>query len=302
MCPLCGSGESLDDAHPTLDRKSLVMSQPPIPLEEIRQSILTAIRDFNWEKARPILAELVGNTPSYMAEHWELEHTIPGASSVTKCRRAQWFPTHLPDDEGQPREEWIYAAAVGMLVEPWWAMMLTLADPRLVVTPTREPREIVPGVLGTPDGELKNIDALVEWKASGSWDYIYTREDGIRKNHMDHIAQANLNLDAVNKDWCLIVHNTVAPGLVRWLKAPLISVPGQKRKKKDPNFRYPFFDLNWIERDPHYVAYLKERLVILQEDQASEEIAPREHNPWDDEHPHPCQTLCRWRDSCMEAG
>ena len=72
------------------------MSNPPIPLDEIRNSILTAIRDFDWEEGRPILAELVGNTPAYMAKHFALEHTIPGASSVTKCRRAQWFPTHSP--------------------------------------------------------------------------------------------------------------------------------------------------------------------------------------------------------------
>ena len=272
------------------------MSQPPIPLDEIRNSILTAIRDFDWEKARPILAELVGNTPAYMAQHFELEHTTPGASSVTKCRRAQWFPTHSPDDEDRPREEWVYAAAVGMLVEPWWAMILSLADERLVVTPCHEPREVAPGVLGTPDGDLNAIDALVEWKASGSWDYIYTKEDGIRKNHMDHIAQANLNLDAVDKDWCLIVHNTVAPGLVRWLKAPRV----KGGRGKDPNFRYPFFTLNWIERDLDYVSYLKERILVLQADQASDEVAPREYDPWTDR--HPCQTLCRWRAQCEAAG
>jgi len=272
------------------------VSKPPIPLDEIHESILTAIRDFDWQKARPMLAELVLDTPAHIAKHFELEHTIPGPSSVTKCRRAQWLPTHSPDDDTRPPEEWIYAAAVGMLVEPWWAMIVSLADERLVVSPVEEPLDIAPGVLGMPDGALKEIDALVEWKASGSWDYIYTREDGIEKNHKDHIAQANLYLEGDDKDWCLILHNTVAPALVRWLKAPRL--PGSR--SKDPNFRYPFFTLNWIHRDPEYVDELKERFVVLQADQASDEVAPREHDPWTDR--HPCQTMCRWREQCEEVG
>lgn len=274
------------------------MSRQPIPLDEIRVSLLASIRDFDLRKAKPILAEMISNTPEHIENAFELEHTIPGPSSVTKCRRAQWFPTHSPDDDNRPPEEWIYAAAVGMLVEPWWDMMLSLSDPRLLVTPFEEPLTIAPGVIGMPDGKLDEINALVEWKASGSWDYIYTKEDGLFKNHMDHVAQANLYLDAADRDWCLIIHNTVAPALVRWLKAPRV----KGGRGKDPSFKYPFFTLNWIERDPEYVATLKERLITLQEDQASDEPAPREYDPWDDENPHPCQTLCRWRSKCMEVG
>ena len=274
------------------------MPRTPIPLHEINDSILTAIREFDWEKARPILADLAVNTPAHMAKHYELEHTIPGPSSVTKCRRAQWFPTHMPTDEARPPEEWIYAAAVGMLVEPWWNMMLGLADPRLVVTAFEEPLDIAPGVLGMPDGALKAIGAHIEHKASGSWDYIYTREEGIVKNHKDHIAQVNLYLDGDDKNWTLIIHNTVAPALVRWLKAPWVGEKGSK--KRDPEFRYPFFTLNWIHRDPEYVELLKERFVTLQEDQASDEVAPREYDPWTDR--HPCQTMCRWREQCEAVG
>jgi hypothetical protein len=274
------------------------MNQPPIPLEEINESLLRAMREFDWEKAKPILADLIYNTPAHIERHFNLEHTIPGPSSVTKCRRAQWFPTHTPDDENRPPEEWIYAAAVGMLVEPWWCMMLGVADQRLSVTPFRNPLPIAPGVVGMPDGEFRGIDALVELKASGSWDYIYTREQGLQKNHVDHIAQANLYLDAINYDWCLTIHNTVAPALVRWLKAPWVGEKGNK--KRDPNFRYPFFTLNWVHRDPEYVVELKDRFVVLQGDQASDEPAPREFDPWTDR--HPCQTMCRWRGMCEAEG
>ena len=256
------------------------------------------MRQFDWETAKPKLAALVHDTPAHIQRHFELEHTTPGPSSVTKCRRAQWFPTHSPEDEVRPPEEWIYAAAVGMLVEPWWCMMLGIADERLTVADYMEPLNIIPGVLGMPDGWFPTINTQVEFKASGSWDYIYTREQGLQKNHKDHIAQANLYLDGDNKEWSLIIHNTVAPALVRWLKAPWIGEKGSK--KRDPDFRYPFFTLNWIERDLDYVAHLKERLVMLQEDQASDEVAPREYSPWTDR--HPCQTMCRWRGKCEEVG
>ncbi len=274
------------------------MSKPPIPLPEINEALLRAMRESSRGAWMASMAGLIHQTPAQIKQHMELEHTNPGPSSVTKCRRAQWFPTHMPEDANTPPEEWIYAAAVGMLVEPWWRMMLCRADPRLEVTDFEEPLNIAPGVLGMPDGALENISALVEYKASGSWDYIYTKEDGLQKNHKDHIAQANLYLEGADKDWCLIIHNTVAPALVRWLKAPWVGPKGQK--KRDPNFRYPFFTLNWIQRDPEYVAYLKERLVTLQEDQADEEIAPREYDPWTDR--HPCQTMCRWREQCEAAG
>ena len=46
------------------------MSQPPIPLPEINASILTAIREFDWETAKPILAELYANTPAHMEKHF----------------------------------------------------------------------------------------------------------------------------------------------------------------------------------------------------------------------------------------
>ena len=272
------------------------MSKPPIPLTEINDSLLRAMRESSRGDWMGAMADLIHQTPAQIKQHMELEHTIPGPSSVTKCRRAQWFPTHSPDDENTPPEEWTYAAAVGMLVEPWWTMMLGRADPRLEVTDFEAPLNIAPGVIGMPDGALEKISALVEYKASGSWDYIYTREDGLTKNHQDHIAQANLYLEGANKDWCLIIHNTVAPALVRWLKAPRV----KGGRGKDPNFRYPFFTLNWIHRDPEYVSYLKERFILLQEDQASDEIAPREHDPWTDR--HPCQTMCRWREQCEEAG
>ncbi|KKL55771.1 hypothetical protein LCGC14_2252060, partial [marine sediment metagenome] len=42
------------------------------------------------------IADLIHQTPAQIKQHMELEHTNPGPSSVTKCRRAQWFPTHMP--------------------------------------------------------------------------------------------------------------------------------------------------------------------------------------------------------------
>jgi hypothetical protein len=275
------------------------MNQPPIPLEEIKESILRAFRELNEPTARPELAFVAATTPSHLEQHLTLEHTIPGPSSVTKCRRAQWFPTHTDDDGKDTPEEWAYAAMVGVVVEPLWHMILNQADECLKVATFLEPLDIAPGVLGMPDGQFKRLDgALLELKASGSWDYIYTNEQGLYKNHMDHVAQTNLYMDGAGVDWTLIIHNTVAPALVRWLKAPWIGEKGSK--KRDPDFRYPFFTLNWVHRNPEYVEELKERLVVLQGDQASDEPAPREHDPWTDQ--WPCQRMCRWREMCEGIG
>jgi len=274
------------------------MSRPPIPLPEIHESILAAFRDLNEPKARHPLAEVVSRSPDHITAHLTLEHTIPGPSSVTKCRRAQWLPTHT-DDDGEAREDWAYAAMIGVAVEPLWHLILGHADPRLVVSDFAEPLDIAPGVIGMPDGALEQIGSLLELKASGSWDFVYTNEDGLFKNHMDHVAQTNLYMDAADVDWCLIIHNTVAPSWVRWQKAKWIRPAGEK-PYKDPDFRYPFFTLNWVHRDPEYVAELKERLVVLQGDQANDEPAPREFNPWTTKFPG--QRMCRWREQCEAVG
>ena len=271
------------------------MPSPPIPTDEIRESILAAIREFDWQKARPVLAELVGNTPAYMERHFALEHTIPSPSSAVDCRRQLWFKTHTKTERTRP-EAWDYAAAVGMLVEPWWFMTLGMADERLEVDVFEEALDIIPGIQGMPDGDLKALEALFELKSSGSWDYIYVNEEGVYKQHADRVAQTNLYLDGADKEWCLILHNTVAPALVRWVKAPYLP----NRGGKDPDFTYPFFNVEWIQRDPELIVELKEGLQLRQEDQLSDEPAPRSFNPqttkW------PCLKGCSWRKQCVVAG
>ena len=265
-------------------------NKPPIPLDEIHESILKAIRDLDWKTARLNLAELVSRTPAHIEQALALEHTIPSPSGVTDCRRKLWFKSHSDGDGRALPEAWIYAAAVGTLVEPWWCKMLGLADPRLKVTNFTEPLDIAPGVRGMPDGNLEAIDSLFELKSSGGWDYIYTKEEGVYKQNPGHVAQTNLYMDAAGKDWCLILHNTVAPALVKWIK----------NRKRDPNFEYPFFSLTWIRRDPEYVAELKERLLLIQEDKLKDTPAPREHSPsttkW------PCQVGCPNLKRCLEIG
>ncbi len=271
-------------------------NKPPIPLPEIKESILTAIREFDWQKARPVLAELVGNTPAYMERHFALEHTTPSPSSAIDCRRQLWCKTHLAASGHTRPESWDYAAAIGMLVEPWWMMMLHLADERLKVDVFENPLDIIPGIQGMPDGDLKALGALFELKSSGGWDYIYVNEEGVYKQHADRVAQANLYLEGADKEWCLILHNTVAPALVRWIKAPYLP----NRGGKDPNSTYPFFNVEWIQRDPELIVELKEGLQLRQEDQLNDEPALRTYNPqttkW------PCQKGCSWRTQCEEIG
>jgi len=270
------------------------MSKPPIPLFEIHESILTAIREFDWERGRPILAELVGNTPAYMAKHFALEHTIPSPSSVTTCRRQLWYKVHDTEVDRTLPESWAMRAAAGMVMEPWWFMILALADPRLKVTTVEEPLEIAPGVIGSPDGYLTEIGALLELKSQTGWKFIYNNEKGITSESPEHVAQCQLYMHGAGVEWTLYLAAAADPQLVRWHKAPYVN------KKKDPEFEYPFFLLEWVKYDPKEATALLERMEVIRADKDEDEPVMREYNPqttrW------PCQQGCRWRGQCEEVG
>jgi hypothetical protein len=274
------------------------MSQPPIPLHEIEASILTAIREFDWERGRPILAELVGNTPAYMAKHFALEHTIPSPSSVTDCRRQLWFKTHDTEVDRTLPGSWAMRAATGMVLEPWWFMILGLSDPRLAVTTQEEPLDIAPGVIGSPDGYLNEIGALVELKSQTGWKFIFNNEKGIDGESPEHVAQAQLYMHGAGREWCLYLASAADPAFVEWYKRPYIGPKGAKYK--DPDFKYPFFLLHWIEYDPKEAKSLLTRMEQIRRDKRKDEPAPRDYNPettkW------PCQLGCRWRTQCEEIG
>ena len=274
------------------------MSKPPIPLPEIHDSILTAIREFDWERGRPILAELVGNTPAYMAKHFALEHTIPSPSSVTSCRRQLWYKDHDTGVDRTLPESWQMRAAMGMVMEPWWFMILGLSDPRLVVTTVEDPLDIAPGVIGSPDGYLKGIDSLLELKSQTGWKFIFNNEKGIESESPEHVAQCQLYMHGAGVEWTLFLAASADPSFLRWYKAPYIGPKGAKYK--DPEFNYPFFLLEWVRYDPKEATRLLERMDIIRADLKEDELAPREYDPattkW------PCQKGCRWREQCEAAG
>ena len=272
------------------------MSQPPIPLPEIHESILTAIREFNWEEGRPILAELVGNTPAYMAKHFALEHTIPSPSSVTTCRRQLWYKAHDTEVDRTLPESWQMRAAAGMVMEPWWFMILALADPRLVVTSLGDPLDIAPNVKGSPDGYLTEIDALLELKSQTGWKFIYNQEKGIESESPEHVAQCQLYMHGAGVEWTLYLAASADPQFIRWFKAP--QLPGSR--SKDPKFEYPFFLLEWVRYDPKEAQELLVRMDKIRDDNYKDDPPLREYNPettrW------PCQLGCRWREQCEAVG
>jgi hypothetical protein len=273
------------------------MSKPPIPLDEIRESILTAIREFGWEEGRPILAELVGNTPAYMAKHFALEHTIPSPSSVTDCWRMSHYEVHAEGGRNPP-ESWAMRAASGMVMEPWWFMMLGLSDPRLTVTTREKPLVIAPSVKGSPDGYLNQIGALLELKSQTGWKFIFNEEKGIEAESPEHVAQCQLYMHGAGVEWTLYLAASADPSFLRWYKAPYIGPKGAKYK--DPNFEYPFFILEWVRYDPKEAVRLLARMDEIKEYMEGEELPPAEHDPattkW------PCQKMCRWRAQCEAAG
>lgn len=266
------------------------MSQPPIPLPEIQDSILTAIREFDWKKGRPILAKLVGNTPAYMAKHFALEHTIPSPSSVTSCRRQLWYKVHDTEVDRSLPESWTMRAAAGMAMEPWWFMMLGLADPRLAVTTIEDPLDIAPGVIGSPDGYLTEIGALLELKSQTGWKFMFNNEKGIESESPEHVAQCQLYMHGAGLEWTLFLAAAADPQLVRWVK----------NRKRDPEFTYPFFLLEWVQYDPKEAKFLLTRMEQIRRDKRKDTPAPREYDPAETK--WPCQLGCRWRTQCEELG
>ena len=274
------------------------MSRPPIPLDEINESILKAIRNFDWEEGRPILAELVGNTPAYMAKHFALEHTIPSPSSVTNCWRMLWHRADETEADSTLPESWMMRAATGMVMEPWWFMILSLADPKLKVTSIEDPLQIAPGVIGSPDGYLTECGALLELKSQTGWKFIYNERDGIESESPDHIAQCQLYMHGAGVEWTLYLAASADPAFLRWYKAPYIGEKGGKYK--DPDFEYPFFLLHWVKYDPKEATRLLERMDTIKALLKEDTPPPGEHNPFTTK--WPCQKICRWREQCEAAG
>lgn len=271
------------------------MNQPPIPLPEIHNSILTAIRDFDWERGRPILAELVGNTPAYMAKHFALEHTIPSPSSVTDCRRQQWYKVHDTEVDRTLPESWAMRAATGMVMEPWWFMILGLSDPRLAVTTIEEPLDIAPGVIGSPDGYLKEIDSLFELKSQTGWKFSYNVKNDIFRESPEHVAQCQLYMHGAGVEWTLYLAAAADPSLIKWVKKFFA-----KKEEKADYENYPFFFVEWVRYDPIHAQSLIHRMEMIRQDKFAEEPVSRDYNPattkW------PCQLGCRWRAQCEAAG
>jgi hypothetical protein len=269
--------------------------RPPIDPEEIKTSILQAIREFDWEEGRHILAEAILNTPAYMAKHFALEHTVPSPSSVTNCWRMMWYQTHDTETDNTPPESWAMRSATGMVMEPWWHMILGLADPRLRVTAIEDPLDIAPGVIGSPDGHLPEIDSLLELKSQTGWKFIYNQEQGIPNESPEHIAQCQLYMHGAGVEWTLYLAACADPAFIRWYKSPYIGQKGAKYK--DPDFDYPWFLLHWIKYDPHEATRLLDRMEEIKGYLEEDEPPPPEYDPWETK--WPCQKMCKWRGPCI---
>lgn len=282
------------------------MAQPPIPIEEVEASILRAFRDIDGNTAHEILVNVAEQSADKMRAHLELEHSIPGPSSALDCRRQLWFKANGIDADRPPKEAWILAALRGIIEEVIWTTMLGLADPRLEVT-IGETTDFEYGV-GTPDGELRKIDAIVEFKRKTGWPYEYIRKNGLLHEAENEYAQVQQYMGARGKKWCL------------WLAAAADHSFYQnimRKFQRKPDQEYPFFIIEWIQFDPAYnkkitdsQLRLKNVLIPGEEPPAPEKGGAdpeqlEQLNPADGA--WPCWTPdrlggCRWVYRCEEAG
>ena len=67
------------------------MEAPPIPIDELRPRLHTAIREMGNEQSAGILDQLKGEMPAWLAAHYRMEHSYPSPSTIMNCRLQQWY-------------------------------------------------------------------------------------------------------------------------------------------------------------------------------------------------------------------
>jgi len=245
------------------------MSSPPMPIEEVDESIARAFRELEWKDAREDLIRLGENSAEYLRSHVELEHTIPSPSKALDCRRQMWYKAHgTESDRGLP-ESWILAAMSGVVTEPIWHTILAHADPRLVSSPV-DTLDLGYGI-GTPDGDFPQMDGkpLLELKRKTGWAFQFVCEKGVKDEDEAAYAQVHQYMAASDRKWTLYLlsvadhsfHNNIM----------------KKFKRKPVDFVFPFYYIEWVKFDPEYNKRLTERQYGTVELMVADEPPAREY-------------------------
>src|SRR3990167_6024300 len=167
--------------------------EPP-NLDDLKQRIYAAIEEMGSGESLRLLGELGAQMPQYLAKHLEMTHTVPSPSSVMDCRLQQWFKAREYETDVVVPAAWLTRAAAGVVIEPYWAAVLSLAG-----IPVSFPDKALPcgpNMQAHPDGYIGD-NALLELKDKTGWGYKRLIEgNGIAYEEPNEYMQCQLYLHA----------------------------------------------------------------------------------------------------------
>ena len=124
-----------------------------------------------WESSD--LWENLGNSvQGWIQKHIDIEHSIPGASSVEMCILRLWYDAKKVEKTNEPPTSWMGAQMTGILSALVYVSILENAGIELLENKTLQ---IQGGLmLGTPDAITKDFKTEIKRRTG----YQYTRFSG----------------------------------------------------------------------------------------------------------------------------
>jgi len=266
----------------TLDRPELV------PLDDLYSRITAAVEDMGSgsPEALALLGQLGGETPRWLQAHLELEHSTPSPSGVTACRLQQYGRAKGWPEEGSNPVNWTARAAAGVIREPYWLAILTLAGLDIQLSDTAIP--CGPHMKANPDAYLGDW-GIVELKDLQGWTFKRVIEGmGIAYEEPRYYTQVQLYLHATGRQWALFVASTPDPAMLQSMM--------RGYKKYGPEYDLPLVYLEWVERRDVDVAAALARAEMIVEDIEGDIVPPRD---FDGQVKWPC-SYCPFQRTCNE--
>lgn len=233
---------------------------------ELNEKIYAAIEKMESEESLALLGELAGQAPAYYKKHLEMEHTTPSPSGVTRCRLQQWYKAREEPSDVVLPAAWKKRSATGVLIEPWWMAVLTIAG--LDIQLPGEGRECGPYMWAHPDAIIGD-DGLLELKDKTGWGYKSLIEgSGVAYEEPGEYMQAQLYMAAYKREWCVYLASPADPAFLQSIM--------QQWKKYGPNFELPLVYLAAIERREQDVLAGLARAEMVHDDMQQDTPPPRE--------------------------
>jgi len=260
----------------------------PLSLSGLYDRIHAAVQQMGegTPEALELLGRLGGETPRWLQAHLSLEHSTPSPSGVTACRLQQYGKAKGWPITGTTPAHWTARAAAGVIREPYWLSILTLAG--LDIRMADEAVPCGPHMLANPDAYIGDW-AIVELKDLQGWTYKRVIEGmGIAYEEPRYYAQCQLYMHATDRKWCLFMASTPDPAMLQSMM--------RNYKKNGPEYELPLVYLEWVERRDVDVAAALARAEMIAEDIAGDIVPPRD---FDGKVKWPC-SYCPVQEECRK--